>query len=651
MKRFEELRYCGTLPSSSGIGLFILRLTARSGVKPDELADVLRLDPALSGRILRLANIARGQGAPAVADVETAVRALAPATLHSAALGFSLLHARRTSPAGQFDHDAYWSHAIASAHAAEAIARENGTVPPSHAFTCALLARIGMLALATVHAEAFERLLVESRGRPVESLLIEETRRFDIHHWEVSAAILSEWGLPEVFAAAVASLGSPRAEAGLEDPVSEPLSDVLREASLVAHRLLEGLGMQGALGDGWLELLLPVGGGLLSRDRLVAIGARMAPLWRADCDRLRLPASTPAETDEDLHAASGGDAEAGERTTTPARGPGRVELEPSDVRVLAVDDDPRMLQLLEHNLKAAGYRVSTASDGETAMRMILEDAPHLLLTDWIMPGMSGGDLLRELRATDLGRRVYGIVLTARDDEDQVVEAFDAGADDFVAKPFDPRVLMARIAAAHRTVSLQRRIQSDRERRSGQVVEMGLMTRQLHAAAHVDVLTALPNRRYAMERLEQEFMQAVRYDRHLCVLMVDIDHFKAVNDRHGHHVGDDVLKATAAVLRQYTRRGDVVCRLGGEEFLVINVDSDPYGAVMCAERLRASVSQNVVRSHGLEFKVTISVGVASRSGGAASVEELLKHADDAVYAAKSAGRNCVRSFRPRLPETA
>jgi diguanylate cyclase (GGDEF)-like protein len=180
--------------------------------------------------------------------------------------------------------------------------------------------------------------------------------------------------------------------------------------------------------------------------------------------------------------------------------------------------------------------------------------------------------------------------------------------------------------------------------------MGLITRKLRAAALTDVLTDLPNRRYALTRLEQEWTNSIRTNKPLSVVMVDIDHFKRINDTYGHDVGDIVLKQTAAVLRARTRRGDVVCRLGGEEFLVINVNSDMESAVQCAERLRTAVEANTITSEGFSERVTVSLGCAVRSGAIADIDDLLKAADEAVYAAKAGGRNTIRESMRRLPET-
>jgi diguanylate cyclase (GGDEF)-like protein len=168
-------------------------------------------------------------------------------------------------------------------------------------------------------------------------------------------------------------------------------------------------------------------------------------------------------------------------------------------------------------------------------------------------------------------------------------------------------------------------------------DLGLKKRQLQGAVWTDFLTALPNRRYAIERPEKEWRSSLRTGKGLSVAMVDIDHFKRVNDCYGHDVGDIVLRETARVLRRVTRRGDQVCRLGGEEFLVINVNSDLASAVSCAERLRSGVERHVIECPGFRGGVTISLGVAEL-GPEMDVDLLLKVADQAVYEAKAAGRN-------------
>jgi CheY-like chemotaxis protein len=163
-------------------------------------------------------------------------------------------------------------------------------------------------------------------------------------------------------------------------------------------------------------------------------------------------------------------------------------LTPSETKILAIDDDPRILRLLSHHLRQAGYQVVTASNGEEGLRIVLEQSPHIVVTDWVMPELTGIDVCRALRKIDAGRKTYVLILTARDDEQQIVDAFAAGADDYVTKPFNARILLARVRAGQRMIDLQRQVEADKTMRMTQVAEMGLLTRKLRAAALTDVLT-------------------------------------------------------------------------------------------------------------------------------------------------------------------
>jgi diguanylate cyclase (GGDEF)-like protein len=308
------------------------------------------------------------------------------------------------------------------------------------------------------------------------------------------------------------------------------------------------------------------------------------------------------------------------------------------LRVLAVDDDPMSLMLLARTLEKAGHEVQTAANGSDALQIALETSPQVVIADWMMPEMDGLELCRALRRIEVGRNMFFLLLTGRGEEDRIVEAFDAGVDDYVHKPFNARVLMARIKGGQRVIELQERVESDRKMILKQVAELGLMTRKLRNAALTDVLTDMPNRRHAMKRLETEWESSTRAGTPLSLIMIDIDHFKKVNDSHGHGIGDLVLKETASVLRRTTRQGEEASRLGGEEFLVICPNTNEAQAAVCAERLRSAVERNMIKSGTFDGTVTISLGVAQRTDGMTSFDTLLKAADDAVYSAKTLGRN-------------
>jgi diguanylate cyclase (GGDEF)-like protein len=516
-----------------------------------------------------------------------------------------------------------------------------------------------MHALATVYPEPNARVLDGARGKGAEELNEAETRAFEIQRWEVAASILEDWGFPAIFTAAVLSQGLALEDTDTDDPLQLAMSTILLESALVAETLVSSIHKNASpLGSDWIALLAPAARPDVTRESLRPIVDRTRPLWEewgamvripttaeqgsseADCSPASLARIVPDETQSTLSLVK----DSSESAELDA-------LQPKEIRILAIDDDPRILRLLSHHLRQAGYQVVTASNGEEGLRIVLEQSPHIVLTDWVMPELTGIDVCRALRKVDAGRKTYVIILTAREDEQQVVDAFAAGADDYVTKPFNARILLARVRAGQRMIDLQRQVEFDKTMRMNQVAEMGLLTRKLRAAALTDVLTGLPNRRYAITRLEQEWAESVRMNRPLSVVMIDIDHFKRINDTYGHDVGDIVLKETAAILRSRTRRGDVVCRLGGEEFLVINVNSTLDQAILCAERLRSSVSAHTIRCEEFEGHVTVSLGCAERTLAIKDIDDLLKSDDEAVYDAKAGGRNTIRTRTSRLPESA
>jgi diguanylate cyclase (GGDEF)-like protein len=652
-KKFEELKQSGALPTPSGVGLVILRRTQDEECSLEDLVQCIQVDPALSGRLLKLANSAAGQGAERATTIHQAATRLGTRSVRGLALSFTLVSSNRTGSCGHFDYDRYWSYSLACATAAQVLAGERGVVDPAEAFTCALLSRIGMLALATVHPDGYSKLLEQHSVSTSHELIAAESREFDIQHWEVASAMMSDWGLPDILTGAVLALGTAGRDLSNEDPLTAAMSVLLREASQVADTMIATMReREWALGADWTNLLSPTAGPVVDRERLRPVLEQALPLWREWGTMFRIPtsATAPATANE---AQATSTLRIVQSTPNLSERDARDELPPltpAEIKVLAIDDDPRILRLLSHHLKQSGYQVLTAENGEEGLQIVLDESPQLVVTDWVMPELSGIELCRALRRMDAGRRTYVLILTARDDEQQVVDAFGAGADDFVTKPFNPRILLARVQAGQRMIELQRQVEADKKLRMRQVAEMGLITRKLRAAAQTDVLTDLPNRRYAITRLEQEWNNSVRTKKPMSVVMVDIDHFKRINDTYGHDVGDIVLKQTAAVLRARTRRGDIVCRLGGEEFLVINVNSDMESAVQCAERLRVAVEANMIKAEGFSERVTISLGCAVRSSAIADIDDLLKAADEAVYAAKAAGRNVTRESLRRLPET-
>ena len=292
--------------------------------------------------------------------------------------------------------------------------------------------------------------------------------------------------------------------------------------------------------------------------------------------------------------------------------------------MLVAEDSIVVRALLRRQLEEYGHRVIEAADGEEALVLCREHRPDVILLDVEMPRLDGHGVLSALRATPELCDIPVVFLTARTRTEDVVEGLRLGAHDYLRKPFEPAELLARVSAAARVKQLQDEL---RQRN----LELDTMSR-------TDSLTGLPNRREMQDRLGAAAAAGRRHGRSSAVLMVDVDHFKAINDTLGHEAGDVVLQAVADRVRAACRADDSAGRWGGEEFLVVAPTTDLAGGTDLGERIRANVKDTPVPViHGSPVNVTVSVGVASGEGDAA---RLLAGADAALYTAKRTGRDRV-----------
>jgi len=297
------------------------------------------------------------------------------------------------------------------------------------------------------------------------------------------------------------------------------------------------------------------------------------------------------------------------------------------MKVLVVDDDPIHTRQLEVTLGRWGFDICTARNGVEALHLLSEKKPiQLVVADWMMPEMDGITLCRNIRRDFNEPYVYLILLTSRDCRDDVIAGLDSGADDYLTKPIHHAELKARIRAAKRIVDLQNRLLATQE--------------QLRVEATHDALTGIWNRRAILESLEREIQRAQRQYASIWVALIDLDHFKRINDTHGHLVGDDALRETAQRITSAVRPYDYVGRYGGEEFLVVAPGYDPAHALDLAERIRAMFESAPIATSGPVVQVTLSLGVVTLTGGA-KIKDVLAAADEALYEAKSGGRNTSR----------
>ena len=292
-------------------------------------------------------------------------------------------------------------------------------------------------------------------------------------------------------------------------------------------------------------------------------------------------------------------------------------------KVLLVDDDPAMRRLISKWLESAGYRVRTAENGREAIVAIEKERPQILLTDWEMPLVDGLALCRWVREQQQTNYIYTILFTVHSSSPDIIRGLDAGADDFCKKPLDRDELMARLRSGSRVIGLEQRL-----------LEL----------AHKDLLTGVLSRGALLEIMDKELARSKRSGNGTSCVMLDIDQLKQINDRHGHGVGDEVLRRVSQVLVANARAGDYIGRSGSEEFCAVLPEANEAGAVQWSQRMRNLIKAiRIPLEGGGQLCVSASFGAAQRREDTHTVEQLVDMAEQAMLVSKRSGRDRVTSF--------
>jgi diguanylate cyclase (GGDEF)-like protein len=300
------------------------------------------------------------------------------------------------------------------------------------------------------------------------------------------------------------------------------------------------------------------------------------------------------------------------------------------MKVLVADDSATSRELLKRALSNWGYEVVLAEDGNQAWDVLAQpDPPPMAILDWVMPFMTGPEVCRKLRETHREPYPYILLLTSKNTKGETVEGLEAGADDYIVKPFDQQELQVRLRAGKRIIDLQMDLLRARE--------------ELRERANKDLLTMLPNRPAITNTLDTEISRCHRDNKTVGVILLDIDHFKKINDTYGHFTGDAVLRETAIRLRSNIRTYDQVGRYGGEEFLVVLPNCDLEQTANQAERMRARLCAAPMLVDGVDIPVSASFGVTVSDGSEKGSDLFVRVADEALYQSKANGRNCVRTL--------
>ncbi len=629
ISKFEKLKASGNLPSPKGVALAIMRLSQKEDASMAELARIIKADPAFVGRLIKAANSVNANPGRPVVSVQEALVVLGMPAVRNLALGFSLLSQYKHGACKGFDYAGFWTASLACGIALQELTLRTRAAQAEEAFSVGLLARVGELALATLHAEEYSGVLRTVSKSPQADLVGLEAERFAMNHRDLTAAMLTDWGLPKIFCE-VAHAHERCDEA------------VFREGSR-EYALLQSLALSRLIADiciadeaaraACMPRLFVLGARLaIENDELMQLCDGVVREWKEWASILNVSAPNAPSFGELARS----------RAVPEAAGKEAEAREPSHLRVLVADDGQEVRAAVRAVLEENGYEVFEAADGQEGLRVALEAQPHILVTARLLPQLDGLELTRALRQTRLGRGMYILMLSSRDEEDKLVEGLEIGVDDYLPRPVNRRMLVARLRAGQRIVRLHQEMEHDREELRRFAAELSISNRRLQEAALTDVLTGLPNRRHAMERMAQEWAASSRSKRPLACMVIDLDQFKQVNDANGHDVGDAYLTQVASTIRGAVRAQDVVCRTGGDEFLVICPDTSLQSALACAERMRRAVEQTPVMLDAQRIKACMSAGVAVRDEAMTNVDALIKRADEGVYIAKQQGRNRVAS---------
>ncbi len=660
----DEIKTSGRLPSPTGVALTILELTRDPNANIDEMAKVLHGDPSLSGQIIKYANSAAAGNRASVASINDALVRLGMSMVRQLCLGFSVLSNTQTGNCEKFDYEGFWGRSLAMASSCQTLARTMGGVNPDEGFTCGLLCEIGGLALASVYPEVYAKVLAEWDEGSREDLIRLENEMLMIDRNQVTAALFEDWGLPDFYPQAVFNKDKTDWESLSKPPVATEacfqLANILFVGNLAAEICMEQNNERH-----WrvLEFLNFARMFKLDDDELTAVYDEIMAEWTRmgkvlDVVTGQMPsmskllrsarASRDSECSSDLPEGVIDDRhEPVNQGIQPAKETllDLEEVSHQGLRILVATDCPLHKKILSKKLTAEGHEVTVADDGARALEIAVAESPQLVISDWVMPNLDGLELCRTLRLSPQLSHIHFIIMTSHDSNDELVEAFEAGINYYLVKPLNHNILSALLLGAAREVATREEVERQQVELRRTNAEINITNRMLQTMALEDQLTQLPNRRAGLAGLDKAWAKSSRSGEALLVMIMDIDFFKKVNDTYGHDAGDIVLQSTAKAMKNAIRDSDEICRFGGEEFMVVCPGADVSVATMVGNRIREAVEHNVLDTPEFKGHVTISIGVAVRGKEVEDAQSLIKEADEALYAAKDAGRNKVCIYAP------
>jgi diguanylate cyclase (GGDEF)-like protein len=613
----------GKLPSPSGVALAIMDLWNKDDTTVDQLSRLIQADPALTGRLLKLANSAL-HGTRTVVAIPEAIVRVGLRTVGQIAVSFSLIENSQDGHCSAFDYQRFWSRSLLMAVLCRRLAAETSVTAPEELFACGLLARVGELALATIYPSEFGYLLQLDDGR---SLAEKTSTRFGCNHCELSYELMTDYRVPDALAEPARHHEAPLAAGFAAGSRSLKIALLIHLAYLLSDS---------AIGDAdSTRIPLPLPVSLLrtlnfSDGRLQGLFDDCIAEWRDWSSVLNLPAIPEGDFPRLAH----------DQQTAPR------SLESDEVqrcrRAIVLGDAVEISPLIAA-LEQAGFDARTCADPDSVLSVAVSFQPQLIVLGPRGNPDSTSRLCNLMRSTEWGAAVYIMVIGDATETAQTAHFLASGADSVTSANLRQNDLVAHLSPVHRHLDLQEGWHRDRARLRRLASDLSISQNRFERLSLTDQLTGLPNRRAGLQALDRAWGMSERQGLSLCLTMLDIDHFKRINDEYGHAAGDEALRRVANILQGIVRSEDIVCRLGGEEFLIVCLGYGIRDMLVAAERLRKRIGNEEISVQGGYVKVTSSLGALERTASDASANALLRDVDRAMYVAKNNGRNCL-AFR-------
>ncbi len=460
----------GKLPTPRSLALRVTQLCNKDNVTNQEVAQAIKSDPALCGRLIKVANIQVGYQTRAIVSIVDAVAVLGFNTIRQLVLGLSLMEDTRNSVCANFDYQRFWAHCLLTAITAQQLVSHKGIGSSEEVFILGLLGKVGVLGLASACPNEYGRIMSSADIAVPGTLQELERAEFNFDHTQLTEAMLADWGMPVLFQKIARAHENPAQSGCAENTRSWHLLHALHVADYFSTLCLAPQTQSRQMTPNLILIANRLG---IELEALAELGNTSVREWNEWSKLCNLRPIAVPRFEELLEAVPLVPAMRDNSEALPAGSGAFYKL-----RILIVDDDQIVRLLLSTLLEKAGHVVTSAADGQSALELIEKFRPQAIITDWVMPHMNGVEFCRELRRNPAWRNIYVFMLTSQDGVDSLVEAFEAGANDFMNKPINPKILFARLRAAQRVVQLQEDIESDRKNLRNFSNELATMNQRL-----------------------------------------------------------------------------------------------------------------------------------------------------------------------------